>query len=70
MEISFEFESIRIQIYLFHDHTLANSETCWAAGFGKTRMTVSLSNFVGKLKITIHLFLDSVKSPVKRSRGP
>jgi len=70
MEISSEFQSIRMQIYLFHCPTLANSETYWAAVFEKTRMIASLSNFDGKLKITIHLFLDSVKSPLKRPLGP
>lgn len=50
-----EKQSIRIQIYLFHYHTLANSETYSIAVFEKTRMIVSLSNFDGKLKITIHL---------------
>lgn len=70
MEISFEFRSIRIQIYLFHYHTLTNSDTYWAAVFEKTTMIVSLSNFDGKLKITIHLFLDSAKYPVKSPLGP
>lgn len=63
-------KSIRIQIYLSHYHTLANSETYWAAAFDKIRMIASLSNFDVKLKITVHLGLDSVKSPVKRLLGP
>lgn len=72
MKISIEFKLIRIQIYLFHYHgiTLANSETYWAAAFDKSRMIASLSNFDIKLKITIHLGLDSVKSPVRRLLGP
>lgn len=70
MELSFESESITVQIYLCHYHRLANSETFWAAVFEKTRTMVSLGNFDGKLKITILLFLNSVISPVKRPLRP